>query len=515
MTAITQKIPNFIGGISQQPNELQPLGTLKDALNVIPDVKGVVAKRPGTKFMGALTNISDGKWYHYFRDEQEEYIIRIRRNGIVDVWNTDGKPMSVSYVSEPINAIEEIVQGLPTPGSATEGAQSQFEDCDLAQFTSTLNDVKEAEAALVAKKEEIEELNVQRSNLQIEVNGVFTFDLEYKTLRAGIARDGAGELILQTGKPDDEAGYTITGLDPVKDKTYVRTADIVVGGKEHVDARLYGWKKVRDAAATELQAVETAIATANGEIPALVQALSTAREAWEPVAAECGVYENPFGRANNVFGAPRAVPYFEHTNDEDLQLITVNDYTFVVNRNKIPTMVASGNDKYNFNKESFVSLDLLAVEKPYTLFFDLIDEDTTTEFVRASKIRISPSSWEDGSDTCERNGSETFTHVDPNDANKTMQVRVTTIGSQYLNNIFGPDITNYDCRHQTQVQLLSSGPGWEVGDTFEVTMKTKRYTIYRLGHTSKSIFKFNTGFVKCCTKSKNWGSNRKGKGASE
>ena len=85
MTAITQKIPNFIGGISQQPEELQPNGTLKDCLNAIPDVKGVVAKRPGTKFEGALTNVADGKWYHYFRDSNEEYIMRIRKNGVLDV----------------------------------------------------------------------------------------------------------------------------------------------------------------------------------------------------------------------------------------------------------------------------------------------------------------------------------------------------------------------------------------------------------------------------------------------
>ena len=34
MTGITQKIPNYIGGISQQPDELMPPGSVRDALNV-------------------------------------------------------------------------------------------------------------------------------------------------------------------------------------------------------------------------------------------------------------------------------------------------------------------------------------------------------------------------------------------------------------------------------------------------------------------------------------------------
>ena len=57
MTAITQKIPNFIGGISQQPDELKPEGSLREALNVIPDVTDGLRKRAGSRLINPLLTI--------------------------------------------------------------------------------------------------------------------------------------------------------------------------------------------------------------------------------------------------------------------------------------------------------------------------------------------------------------------------------------------------------------------------------------------------------------------------
>ena len=38
MATITQTIPSYNGGISQQPDELKVPGQVKDALNVLPDL---------------------------------------------------------------------------------------------------------------------------------------------------------------------------------------------------------------------------------------------------------------------------------------------------------------------------------------------------------------------------------------------------------------------------------------------------------------------------------------------
>ena len=65
MTSITQKIPNLIGGISQQPDELVPLGSVKDALNVIPDVTDGLRKRSGSRLVNPLLTNPRGSWFHY------------------------------------------------------------------------------------------------------------------------------------------------------------------------------------------------------------------------------------------------------------------------------------------------------------------------------------------------------------------------------------------------------------------------------------------------------------------
>ena len=70
MTSITQTIDNYIGGISQQPDEKKLPGQLVKAKNVLPDVVEGLKKRPGSNLIGSLSDgtlnsSSDGKWFHY------------------------------------------------------------------------------------------------------------------------------------------------------------------------------------------------------------------------------------------------------------------------------------------------------------------------------------------------------------------------------------------------------------------------------------------------------------------
>jgi len=65
MTAISQRIPNFIGGISQQADEKMLLGQVKDALNCYPDITLGMLKRPGGKFLGRLASITANTEYSF------------------------------------------------------------------------------------------------------------------------------------------------------------------------------------------------------------------------------------------------------------------------------------------------------------------------------------------------------------------------------------------------------------------------------------------------------------------
>ena len=95
MTSITQQIPNYIGGISQQPDELKVPGQVRAAKNVLPDVTHGLLKRPGGRLIGsalAAFNVgtNDSKWFHYYRDESEQYIGQIQlSDGDIKVWRCD------------------------------------------------------------------------------------------------------------------------------------------------------------------------------------------------------------------------------------------------------------------------------------------------------------------------------------------------------------------------------------------------------------------------------------------
>ena len=105
MASITQTIPNYNGGISQQPDSVKRPGQLVTAKNVLPDLVQGLMKRPGGKLVGSLSDGSsnseaNGRWFHYYRDENEQYIGQISRTGVVKIWSTiDGSEKTVNYDS--------------------------------------------------------------------------------------------------------------------------------------------------------------------------------------------------------------------------------------------------------------------------------------------------------------------------------------------------------------------------------------------------------------------------------
>ena len=97
MAAITQKINSVNGGISQQPDELKIPGQVVSAKNVFPDVTHGLQKRAGSKLLGVLNSVTNGKWFSYYRDENEQYIGQISRTGDVKMWRcSDGQQITVT-----------------------------------------------------------------------------------------------------------------------------------------------------------------------------------------------------------------------------------------------------------------------------------------------------------------------------------------------------------------------------------------------------------------------------------
>ena len=114
MAGITQTIPSFISGISEQPDHLKFQGQVRDIVNAIPDVTLGLYKRPGSKRIGTapLTNVqSGGSWFHYYRDETEgSYVGQVAADGQVRVWRcSDGTQMTTAYGTGGQTAIQNYL----------------------------------------------------------------------------------------------------------------------------------------------------------------------------------------------------------------------------------------------------------------------------------------------------------------------------------------------------------------------------------------------------------------------
>ena len=104
MAAVTQRIPNFLSGVSKQADSKKLPGQVKECINGLPDVTLGMTKRPGFKFISKLkttggadfsgTQLDNAKWFYINRDTSTRYIGCITpkvgsTNGSLYVWNAD------------------------------------------------------------------------------------------------------------------------------------------------------------------------------------------------------------------------------------------------------------------------------------------------------------------------------------------------------------------------------------------------------------------------------------------
>ena len=113
MPAVTQRINNYLGGVSRQSDDKKLPGQVKECLNGYPDPTFGLTKRPGFKWiknLGTGTTYDNSKWFYIARTKTEKYIgcIKPKPNsgyGDIDIWNVDGTVCTVNMdTSTAINA---------------------------------------------------------------------------------------------------------------------------------------------------------------------------------------------------------------------------------------------------------------------------------------------------------------------------------------------------------------------------------------------------------------------------
>lgn len=129
MATINQKIPNLLGGVSQQPDSLKLQGQVREALNVVPDPTYGLLKRPGLKLVSALTGAaSSGRWFAIFRDNNEKYIGQFTTAGDLSIWDAaTGQAKTVNAIT---NAARAYIANV---------SQSDFEMLQVSDYNFVLN----------------------------------------------------------------------------------------------------------------------------------------------------------------------------------------------------------------------------------------------------------------------------------------------------------------------------------------------------------------------------------------
>ena len=93
MAAVNQRIANFLGGVSQQPDTIKYPGQVRVCDNAVPDVTFGLMKRPPGEYINKLANTtSTGYWYEILRDGDEKYLVQITPG------NTGSHPIRVGYI---------------------------------------------------------------------------------------------------------------------------------------------------------------------------------------------------------------------------------------------------------------------------------------------------------------------------------------------------------------------------------------------------------------------------------
>ena len=488
MTSITQKIPNYVGGISQQPDELMPLGSVRDAVNVFPDVTDGLRKRAGSRLINPLETTKEGTWFHWNYADDQKYIGVIKLDGEVKMFNVaDGLPIPVYYKTWEFD-------GLPTTG---------YPDCDFDAFNT-------AKSNWQTKKKEIDEKEVvynqkvaERANTEGNPNEKILYNVRQETYVERYPEDDYDSyeeylsdenavsypstyqrLVLIEGDirksgPDIRIpSQPPEGYSDLKRGSRRESNVTVYVDTNTVDDRGPILTKYTNVDLYELVAYNPINeSNIDAEIDDLKDELETLREEerslyvdYQEQASKCGYGA---GTAVRSLINTNTVPQYFVQNKGSMQLNTLNvgNRIFVCNP-EVPTSMLSGSAFTNNRTENFIEVTVAAPNKVYELY--LKTQATETEpYTRVTEVEVVNSQYSNDDGSCKLQGTEEEVFNDGDKVN--LKIRLTVRGYQQVDG----DATEpeYSCNYNADAYIESPGEGWQVGDEVKMTVSGKEYTI--------------------------------------
>ena len=342
MSTVTQRIPNLLFGISQQPDNRKLPGQVRDSVNTFPDYALGLLKRPGGQFVSDLYGATaDGKWFSILRDPQEKYVAQYDDNTF-RVWNLlDGSPRAVDMGSN---------TGVPGTCNLTNLK------ADLATYNTAVETTATRLAELHAAQAEYKEvLDGQNSTEQALFEVQYDYDKPgeiEQTVRSGILKN-ANDV------------YIVKNNDTVVSSTTTLPSGYALG-TEFTDE----YPIIASAGYRVYQAILTVAAThTSGELSTAETAMNTAQTNYDnAVTAEATALTNYQDEVDNC--AITTIPsdgYLNGATASDIEVLTLNDYTFVLNKAK--TVALEADTTTAKPNEAFVVLKVVGTGH-YKIFLD-------------------------------------------------------------------------------------------------------------------------------------------------
>ena len=394
MSTVPKNIPHFLSGISQQDDRKKFPHQLKDAINTYPDYALGLLKRPGGKFLDNLYGAtSTGKWFSILRDENEKYIGQYDNNLFriwslldgsmrkVDMGTNTGVPGGCNYTNmqTDVTAYNSAIATTATRTTELNTAQANYSEANDGQDTTrvshweTLFDydpqqgtVEETVKSGIFKQKTGDTYTIKKDGV---VKNISTTAISGPVLKLERVSGGTG-YSAASGVATTSSGvgagltvtYTVTGgvIDQaitvaagggtgVQTGYKVDEIITVTGGggnatfkvialtwelgtemtDEHLQVASTGkkvYQLVEVVAAThstgQLSTANTAMSTAQTNYNNAVTAEATAKGNYDAEVTACAISSVP----NNA--------YLKDATADDIELLTLNDYTFVLNRKK-------------------------------------------------------------------------------------------------------------------------------------------------------------------------------------
>ena len=311
MSTISQSIPNLLSGISQQPDSRKRPGQLKDSVNAFPDFALGLLKRPGGKFVAKLPNaVSSGKWFPILRDTDEKYIVQYV-NDRFHAWDlADGD----------VRAVEMGAAQGPTAGAcviADQIAKAKDYNDKVAATATALTALQVAEVTLS------QAIAAQFATTE----SLFEFRYDYNTdvveqLHSGIAENADGVYFVKDNGTTVAVSTTLPANYALSTERTSEHPLIASTG-----FRVYEAEKTTAATNSPVLATaEAAYTTAKTAYDTAVTAEAASKVILDAQVTDCAI--------------PTIAPtaYLAGATADDIELLTINDYTFVLNKKKTVAM---------------------------------------------------------------------------------------------------------------------------------------------------------------------------------